>query len=95
MLSKLTDNDAGKQWYKILSDAEYRINNVINKSTEETPTQLLFGIGQNDKWVDEVRAFLKENVNTKKRDLADSRDKAVEKMLKSQEYNKSYKDIGL
>ena len=58
----------------------------------ETPSKLLFGIGQNGKCVDEVRAFLKENVNTEKRDLADSRDKAVEKMLKSQEYNKSYKD---
>ena len=51
MLSKLTDIDAQKKWYKVLGDAEYAINNTINKSTGETTSRLLFGVEQRRKVV--------------------------------------------
>jgi len=46
MLAKLTDNIAGKPWYKVLEVVEHAINNTINKSTGQTPSQLLFGVDQ-------------------------------------------------
>ena len=92
MLSKLTDNDAGKQCYKILNDEEFSINNVVHSATGEPSSKLIFGIDQIGTNVDEVRAFLKENVNVKERDLVNSRNKAMENMLKMQEYNKMYTD---
>lgn len=92
MLSKLTDNDLGKKWYKVLNDAEYSINNTISRATAETPSRLLFGVDQRGEVTDEVREFLKENINTQKRDFTEMREKARGQIVKSQEYNKTQYD---
>lgn len=90
LLSKLINKDEGKQWYKLLSEAEYAVNNSINRSTGETPSKLLFGIDQRGSVSDEIREYLSANVNDKPRDLESMRTKAAEKITVAQEYNEKY-----
>ena len=52
MLAKLTETLIGKYWYKLMSEAEFALNNTIHKATSETPSKLLFGVNQKGKIVD-------------------------------------------
>ena len=74
----------------VLSDAECIIDNTKDETTGETISKMLFGIDQKGKCVDEIEQFLEENVNVESRNHISCRDKAIEKMLKAQDYNKAY-----
>ena len=58
MLAKLSDDSAGKYWYKIITDVEYALNNSVSKATGETPSRLLFGVKQREKSVDNLREYM-------------------------------------
>lgn len=68
MLGKLVNKAEGKQWYTLLQEAEYALNNTISKSTAETPSMLLFGINQRGNSVDEIKEYLNVNILDNKRD---------------------------
>lgn len=80
MINKLIDNNENKYWYKILSDIEFEINNTSHKTTNETPSKLLFCVAQRGKIVDNNR------------NLSQLRARAADKIRKSQKYNKEYFD---
>lgn len=92
LLSKLVDKSEGQQWYKILHEAEYALNNSVSKATGETPCRLLLGIDQRGKHSDEIKEYLQANVNENKVDLKQIREKSAEKIVAFQKYNKSYFD---
>jgi len=92
MISKLIENDNKLYWYKVLSDVEFAINNSVHKTTNETPSKLLFGIEQRGKIVDAIREYVEINVNANDRDLIRLRERAAEKIEKSQKYTKEYFD---
>ena len=87
ILAKLTDNDAGKYWYRVLSDVEFALNNSVNKSTGETPSKLLFGLEQRGKIRDEIAEYLSDNVPQNHRSIEAIRNEAADKIVKSQEQN--------
>jgi len=45
-IAKLANNKENRQWYRILPEIEYAINNTVNRSTGKSPSQLIFGIEQ-------------------------------------------------
>jgi len=75
-----------------LSDVEFAINNSVHKTTNETPSKLLFGIEQRGKIVDSIREYVEIFVNDNDRDLIRLRKRAAEKIEKSQKYTKEYFD---
>lgn len=90
MLGKLSDEAIGKSWPKVITEVEYAINNSANVSTAETPSRLLFGVGQRGKVPDNIVEYLKDNVNAQNRDLTILREKASEQMSKAQEKYTEY-----
>lgn len=56
MLDKLINKHEAKQWYKSLHEAEYILNNTIDKIISKTPSKLLF-------------EYLNARINDKKRDF--------------------------
>lgn len=90
ILSKIVNKEEGKQWYKLLREAEHAINNSVNKSTGETPSRLLFGIDQRGSTTDEIKEYLDTSVNVKSKDLVEVRKKAADKITAAQAYNEKY-----
>lgn len=88
----MIDNPTGKYWYKVLTDAEFAINNTVNKSTGETPSRLLFGVNQRGSSIDGIKEYLEEKITPNDRDLEAIRNKAEKNILQSQEYNQRYFD---
>jgi len=90
MLGKIVNKEEGKQWYKLLYEVEYAVNNTKNRSTGKTPSRLLFGIDQRGPINDEIKEYVNENVNVKPRDLNEIRNRAAEKVTAAQKYNETY-----
>ena len=88
MIAKLTDQ---KKWYQVLNDAEFALNNSVNKSTGETPSKLLFGINQNRKISDNIQEYL-DQASAPEKNLETLREKANREIKNSQQYNKRYYD---
>ena len=76
MLAKLSNDDIGKKWPNVISEIVFAVNNSIHKTTGESTSMLLFGINQNGKIQDHVKAYLDSDVNNKKRNLSEIREKA-------------------
>lgn len=57
LLAKIVDNSIGKYWYKVLTEAEFSINNTMNKSIGDTPSRLLFGINQRGPSIDGIKEY--------------------------------------
>lgn len=87
MLSKITieKNDC---WDKVLNDVEFCFNNTINRSTGETPAKLLFGRNQVGTVRDNLREILESLDHTSAELLTESREKALERIQKTQDENK-------
>lgn len=79
ILSTIVNKEEGKNWYKLLHEAEYAINNSKNQSTSRT-TRLLFGIDQRGQINDEIKEYVNANVCTRPRNLEETRKKAAEKI---------------
>lgn len=94
MLAKVSDNENGKYWYKMLGEVEYALNNTIHKTTAETPSKLLFGVNQRGTIVDAIAEYLeRNNITSKNCELEQLRTKAKKNIVKSQERYKAYFDI--
>lgn len=91
-LAKLSDPTNGKIWFKMLSDVEFSLNNVVHSVTGITPSKLLFGVNQRGKTVDYIAEQLEENTHDEDRNMERIRTEASEKISKAQEYNKKYFD---
>ena len=93
MLANLTEPANGKQWYKLLSEAEFALNNTIHKSTGEILSKLLFGVIQRGKVIDAIGEFLEQTRSEgETRDLDELRSKAKDKIEKLQKYYKEHFD---
>lgn len=64
-------------------NAEYAINNTINKSTGETPNKLLLGV-EHGKSIDDHRGYLQTNRDEKRDSLDKIRKKASVKIERTQ-----------
>ena len=84
MIGKLPDIEIGKNWTKTLSEIEFSFINLTHKTTEETPSILLFGIPQRGKVYDPIAEYLNTDFNCGKRCLEKIRDKASQKMIERQ-----------
>jgi len=71
---------------------EFAINNSVHKTTNETPSKLLFDVDQQGKIVDMIREYLEINVTDNDRDLKYLRARAAERIERSEKYNKEYFD---
>ena len=74
-----------------MAEAEFALNNTVNRSTEDTPARLLFGTNQVGRTNDELRVILQRQ-NQKDRDLEEIRANAVTQMKVGDIYNKQYYD---
>lgn len=84
LLAKISDGD----WKKKLGEAEFAINNIRNRSINNSPSMLLFGVNQRGVVCDKIQEFLLQE-SDQPRDLVDIREKAAEAINKSQEANTS------
>jgi len=73
MIAKITTNIS--KWNKVLQSVEYAVNNTVCRSTNATPSMLLFGIHQNNGSDDNLREAL-ETIIERKRDLPTIRQQA-------------------
>ena len=91
MISKITEPIQHADWSSKLSQVEYAINNSTHSTTKSSPCELLFGVNQRGKIIEELTEYLDEKVsNVNNRDLNDVRMKAHKSIEKSQEYNLNY-----
>jgi len=91
MIVKLSDNSAGKYWYKVIAEAEYALNNSVHKVTGEAPSRLLFGV-KRGKLTDNLREYLQDGEEPEPCDIDKIRERASDRILRSQTYNKEYAD---
>lgn len=91
MLSKISDPIQHSNWSKLLTRVEYAINNSVHSVTKETPSRLLFGVGQRGREVDALSEFLESrHPNVVDRDLAAMRDVVSERIGVHQEKTSEY-----
>ncbi|XP_076547015.1 uncharacterized protein LOC143305818 [Osmia lignaria lignaria] len=89
LLAKLSSTTG--TWNQVLENAEYALNNSVNRTIGDTPSRLLFGINQLGKVQDDLRVILEEQI-IDDRDLNSIRENAVAKIQAANEYNKNYYD---
>lgn len=89
MLSKLTNER--DDWDEVIDEVEYSMNNTLNKSTNFTPSMLLFGTNQRRTELDTLMDKIVEVIEPE-RNLEEIRMKAEENIEKSQNYSKAYYD---
>ena len=92
MLAKLSDDKSGKQWYKVLENVEYLLNNTVNQSINCSSSRLLFGIDQRGNAVDEIKDFMENNFQETDRNFENLREIASRNIERAQVYNKNYVD---
>lgn len=90
MLTKLVERKDRKHWYKLLSIAEYILNNVPHKSIGDTLSHILFGMDQRSKSRDKLREYLESQLENDKCDLDIIRNHAKDSIYKAQDYNLNY-----
>jgi len=83
MLSKLTDDNNSKYWYRVLPEVEFALNNTINKSTGETPSTLLFECKQRGNVVDKLVDYIHDLKDLNDRNLVSIRATASAKIENS------------
>lgn len=86
MIAKLCD--LPEKWDRVLGKVEFACNNTVSRATNNTPSQLLFGIDQIGEIHDYIKLILEDN-SEKVRDLVQIRNKAVEHITKVQKSNES------
>ncbi|KAL4090673.1 hypothetical protein QTP88_025467 [Uroleucon formosanum] len=91
MLAKISEPI--NEWDKMLYKVEFAINNTIHRSTGQTPSRLLFGINQVGDVSDELRHMIEE-INEKRFDLPEIREKASDQIVKAQTESEKQYDVG-
>lgn len=87
-IAKLSDNKEGRQWYKVLHEIEYSINNIVNRSTGKSLSQIIFGIDQRGPYTDRFKDLLEIIDNPSNRDLSIICDQAARRINQSQQRQK-------
>ena len=77
IIAKLSDNNINKQWYKILNEVEYSINNTVNRFTGKSPCQIVFRIDQRGLYNDHLKNFIEGTIDSVDRDLETIRKQVV------------------
>ncbi|XP_046142337.1 uncharacterized protein LOC123987954 [Osmia bicornis bicornis] len=88
----MTEDRPGKRWYEVIEDAEYALNNTVNKATGDTPCKLLFGVDQTGKVPDVLKKCVQTEASREPSKLEECRRVAAGKNLQQQNYNKTYYD---
>lgn len=83
MLAKISGPD---NWNKMLVDAEFAVNNTKNRSINDTPSRILFGVNQRGTVCDKIREYLLLDVD-EQRDLEEIRENAAKSIEKTQQAN--------
>jgi hypothetical protein len=93
LLAKLVESNQ-KEWDKLLSEAEFLLNNTYNRSIGDIPSRVLFGVIQNQqvqpsliKFCEELNRDVDSDIN-----LPNIRENATKNTIKLQKYNKDYHD---
>jgi len=97
MLSKLM-SEHNNNWNDYLYKIQFAVNNTVNRSIQNTPSKLLFGINQVGEQNDYVRLYLQavnetDDVDDSSRDFTKSRADAQGNIRISQLHNKAYHDL--
>jgi len=87
-IAKLSNNEEGQQWYKVLHEIEYSINNTVNRSTGKSPSQIIFGMNQRGPCTDRLKDLLETVDNPPNRDLSIIRNQAAQRINQSQQRQK-------
>lgn len=91
LLSKLVE-ERNQQWDTVLSEAEFLMNNTMNRSIGDIPSVLLFGVVQTRKVQNDLTSYLNGLDEQYERDLQEIRRKASENIQALQDYNKAQYD---
>lgn len=97
MIAKLSDSP--EHWDRVLGRVEFACNNTVSRTTNNTPSRLLFGIDQVGEINDCIRLMLEDN-SEKVRDLEQIRESATQHIAKAQKcneinYNKKRKEASV
>jgi hypothetical protein len=88
LIAKLVE-ETGKSWDKLLVDAQFLLNNTFNRSINNVPSKLLYGIIQKRKIDNNLITFCEElNSKSNIESLEEIRTKSSECIEKLQKYNK-------
>lgn len=88
MLGKVSEPVQHADWSKMLSKVEFAMNNSVHSSTHQTPSVLLFGVGQRGWEVDNLSEYLEDRSNQEVvRDLSLVRETASRHIEHSQKKN--------
>lgn len=81
----------GDEWDSILPEAEFSINNTTNRSIDNTPSMILFGVNQRGQVRDKIAEYLSQ-LQKSERDLKNNREIASKQIIVSQKINKTAYD---
>lgn len=87
MLSKITESFEHSDWASKLREVEFAINNNVHGSIGHSPSELLFGVEQRGKMVDELTEYIKAAYTENQRDLNEIRTEGYDAIKKSQSEN--------
>ncbi len=87
VLSKLIDIQNNKDWDHSIPDAEFAINNSLNRSIKTTPSMALYGVNQT-KTNDDIVRFI-EQLNLEARDGETQRNEIIKETKNCQIQKKS------
>lgn len=90
MITKLAPTIS--QWDKTLIDIEYVVNNTVNRSTNQAPAMLLYGVKQLGRPDDKIKMYLDSCIKSIDRDLVELRQEAANQIKKVQLQNKTNYD---
>lgn len=94
LLAKLVE-EKNKEWDSLLTDAEFLLNNSLNRAIGDTPARILFGVDQHRNFQSDLTEFIEFQINgdlNRDRNLSDIRKEAHENIVKLQNYNKERYD---
>lgn len=90
MLGKVSEPVQHSDWTKMLNKVEFAMNNSVHSSTHQTPSILLFGVGQRGREIDSLSEYLEDRSNSEEiRDLPVLRETASRYIENSQTKNSS------
>lgn len=84
MLAKRIEDKKGDYWPKILKNVEYSLKNTVNRSTNSTPSHLLFCVEQKGESIDDVRELVENHAQEKPGNREILRETARENIERSQ-----------
>lgn len=91
MMAKLSEDSS--KWDRILETIEFAINNTICRTTNDTPSRLLFGEKQRGIVNDSIRPVLDQTIGVVQRDLYEIRERASTNIGKQQAASERYYNL--